>query len=232
LSDREAQKRAAAERAVELVHSGMRLGLGTGSTARHVLEVIGERLRRGDLRDIVGVATSKATENQARALNIPIESLDEVVRLDLGIDGADEVDPQLNLIKGLGGALLWEKIVASACAQFVVVVDDSKLVPKLGTRGPLPVEVIPFGWTTHLKPFGELGARAELRTNEDGSAFWTDGGHHIIDCAFTDGINDAFELEAELKSRTGVVETGLFLDIATAVIVAGEKGTRVFGQTA
>jgi ribose 5-phosphate isomerase A len=227
VSDRESQKRKAAERAVELVQDGMRLGLGTGSTARHVLEVIAERRRAGELRDIVGIVTSTATEQQARSLDIPIRSLDDVVELDLGIDGADEVDPQLNLIKGLGGALLWEKVVAAACARFVVVVDESKLVARLGTRGPLPVEVVAFGWTTHLPAFAELGAKTQLRTKDDGSAFWTDGGHHIIDCTFPGGIADAYELSAELRSRPGVVETGLFLDMATAIVIASETGTRV-----
>ena len=230
MSDREAQKRAAAERAVELVQSGMRLGLGTGSTARHVLDVIGERLSRGELQDIVGVATSTATEQQARALRIPIRTLDEVKQLDLGIDGADEVDPQLNLIKGLGGALLWEKIVASACEQFIVVGDDSKLVKRLGSKAPVPVEVVAFGWSTHLDAFAELGAHPTLRTKPDGSAFWTDGGHYIIDCAFADGIANPYELEAELKSRAGVVETGLFLDMTSQVIVADPAGARTLGR--
>jgi len=205
----------------------MRLGLGTGSTARHVLDVIAERRARGELRDIVGVATSSATEEQARSLQIPISTLDDVVELDLGIDGADEVDPALDLIKGLGGALLWEKIVAAACARFVVVADESKLVPRLGSKSPLPVEVVAFGWTTQLKALTELGARATLRTKPDGSAFWTDGGHHIIDCAFPNGIADARELGATLKARTGVVETGLFLGMTSSVIVATENGVRV-----
>jgi ribose 5-phosphate isomerase A len=230
LSDREAQKRAAAERAVELVQSGMRLGLGTGSTARHVVDVIGERLARGELQDIVGVATSIATEQQARALQIPIRTLDDVKQLDLGIDGADEVDPQLNLIKGLGGALLWEKIVASACKQFVVVGDDTKLVERLGSKAPLPVEVVAFGWSSHLDAFAALGAHPTLRTKPDGSAFWTDGGHYIIDCAFANGIDNAYELEAELKSRAGVVETGLFLDMTSQVIVADPAGTRTLSR--
>ncbi|MEX2282624.1 MAG: ribose 5-phosphate isomerase A [Gemmatimonadota bacterium] len=227
MSDRESQKRAAAERAVELVQSGMRLGLGTGSTARHVLDVIGERLRNGDLRDIVGVVTSRTTENQARALHIPIRSLDEVIHLDLAIDGADEVDPQLDLIKGLGGALLWEKIVATAAERFVVVVDDSKLVKQLGERAPIPVEVVPFGYTTHVRMVElDLNGTAALRKQSDGSPFVTDGGHYILDCRFPNAMEDPADLDVAFKSRAGVVETGLFLNLATSVIVASADGAR------
>jgi len=147
----------------------MKLGLGTGSTARHVLEVIAERQRAGQLKDIIGVPTSEATGRHARELGIPLSSLDDVLELDLGIDGADEVDPELNLIKGLGGALLWEKIVASACRRFLVVVDDSKLVQRLGQKAPLPVEVVPFAWSTHLRAFEDLGAHPMLRTNGSGA---------------------------------------------------------------
>ena len=231
MSERETQKRKAAERAVALIEDGMKLGLGTGSTARHVLEVIAERRRAGELADIVGVATSKATADYARELGIPISTLDDTVRLDLGIDGADEVDGELNLIKGLGGALLWEKIVAFACERFVVVVDDSKLVSRLGTRGPLPVEVVPFGWTTHLDALQSLGARSMVRRCADGSMFVTDGGHYIIDCAFAKGIAQPHELDAELRTRAGIVETGLFLDLTTTVIVAGADGARVMERS-
>ena len=227
MSDRETQKRRAAERAVELVQDGMKLGLGTGSTARHVLQVLAERRGRGELRNIVAVATSSATEEQATELGIPLSTLEEVPQLDLGIDGADEVDEELNLIKGLGGALLWEKIVAAACEQFVVVVDDSKLVKRLGAKAPLPVEVVAFGWTTQLEPMRALGARPVLRKQPDGTPFWTDGGHHIIDCTFAHGIPDAYELQAVLKSRPGVVETGLFLNMASAVVIAGPHGVIV-----
>ncbi|MGH7471324.1 MAG: ribose-5-phosphate isomerase RpiA [Longimicrobiales bacterium] len=227
MSEREALKRRAAERAVELVQDGMKLGLGTGSTARHVLQVLAERQSRGELRNIVGVATSAATAQQARDLGITMRALDDVGSLDLGIDGADEVDGDLNLIKGMGGALLWEKIVAAACARFVVVVDDSKLVSRLGTKGPLPVEVVPFGWTTHIQAFQQLGARTLLRRASDGSAFRTDGGHHIIDCAFPQGITDAYGLQAQFKNRPGVVETGLFLELASAVVVAYTNGVHV-----
>jgi ribose 5-phosphate isomerase A len=220
-------KRAAAEKAVDLVQNGMKLGLGTGSTARHVLELLAERQQRGELRNIVGVPTSRDTARHAIDLGIKVSTLDDTPELDLGIDGADEVDSDLNLIKGMGGALLWEKIVAAACKRFVVVVDDSKLVKRLGTKGPLPIEVVPFGWSTQLRVLGRLGARAILRRNPDGSAFVTDSGHHIIDCAFSDGILKPQELDAKLHMRPGIVETGLFLGLASTVVVAGEKGSHV-----
>src|SRR4051812_37591010 len=142
----ESQKRAAAERAVTLVQSGMRIGLGTGSTAKHVLDVIGAKIAAGALTEIIGVPTSKATAEYAKKVGIALTTLDDVQQLDIAIDGADEVDPALQLIKGLGGALLWEKIVESAADRLVIVVDESKLVGRLGTLAPLPVEVVPFGW--------------------------------------------------------------------------------------
>jgi len=231
LSDREAQKRRAAEKAVELVEPGMRLGLGTGSTARHVLEVIAERRREGKLQNVVGVPTSEATARHARELGIPISSLDDTPELDLGIDGADEVDGELNLIKGLGGALLWEKIVASACRRFVVVVDESKHVQRLGQKSPLPVEVVPFAWSTHLPAFESLGAEPTLRLNSQGKPFITDGGHQIIDLKFHEGIVDPYAIDAELHLRPGVVETGLFLDMADYVVVARSEEVSLFQRS-
>jgi ribose 5-phosphate isomerase A len=228
MSDREQQKRAAAARAVALIESGMRLGLGTGSTARHVVDLIGARLREGDLTSIVGVATSRATEDQARSLNVPLATLDELTSLDLCIDGADEVDPRLDLIKGLGGALLWEKIVARASARFVIVADETKVVDRLGSRAPVPVEVAPFGWRTHMPAFQALGARPVRRTNpQSDTPFVTDGSHYIVDLHFDDGIADAAALDVELRRRAGVVETGLFLGMADVVMIATEQGVTV-----
>jgi ribose 5-phosphate isomerase A len=220
---RDGQKRAAAERAVSYVASGMRLGLGTGSTARHVLDVLSEKLSDGSLRDIAGVPTSAATADYARSVGIPLLELNELHRLDLAIDGADEVDPRLDLIKGLGGALLWEKIVESAADRFIVVVDESKLVGRLGERAPVPVEVVKFGWRTQLRHFEAAGARPELRITAAGEPFVTDSGHHIVDCHFAHGITDPKATAAQLRARAGVVETGLFIDLATAVIVAGDE---------
>jgi len=220
VSGREQQKRAAAERAVTFVESGMRLGLGTGSTAKHVLDVLSEKLRAGSLRDIAGVPTSRATADYARSAGIPLLDLDDVQHLDLAIDGADEVDPALDLIKGLGGALLWEKIVESAAERFIVVVDDSKLVRRLGEKVPVPVEVVPFGWKTLLDHFEAAGARPVLRM-AGASPMVTDGGHHIVDCHFAGGLDDAARTATLLRSRAGVVETGMFIDMATVVVVAG-----------
>jgi ribose 5-phosphate isomerase A len=229
LNEQERLKRQAAERAVEFVESGMVLGLGTGSTARHVLELLSERLRAGELRNLIGVPTSRATERHALELGFPLATLDEEPRIDLTLDGADEVDPELRLIKGLGGALLWEKIVASASERVVIVVDEGKLVEELGTKAPLPVEVVPFGWTTHLGYLDLLGARATLRRNAAGEPFVTDGGHYLLDCQFEDGILEPERVERELRQRVGVVETGLFLDLADNVVVGGPNGIRVLG---
>lgn len=227
MSEIERLKRLAAERAVEYVEDGMVVGLGTGSTARHMLEVLAERLRAGTLEGIVGVPTSRETSRLARELGIPLTSLEDEPRIDLTIDGADEVAPDLSLIKGLGGALLWEKIVATASDRLIIVVDEGKLVERLGERAPLPVEVVPFGWTTHLAYLDLLGAQPTLRRSADGTPFTTDGGHYLLDCRFGDGILEPERIEREIRQRVGVVETGLFLGLADVVVVGGEDGVRV-----
>src|SRR5688572_17154943 len=168
-------KRAAAEKAVELIEDGMKIGLGTGSTAKHVLQLIAERRKRGDLADILGVPTSRTTEDLARELGIPLTTLDKHPTLDLAIDGADEVDPDLNLIKGLGGALFWENIVSSAAERFVIVCDESKLVQRLGDRAPVPVEVVPFAYQIHVPFLEELGGKPRLRERDGGMPFVSDG---------------------------------------------------------
>lgn len=227
MSEAERLKRQAAERAVGFIESGMVVGLGTGSTARHVVDVLSERLGGGTLVDIVGVPTSEATRAHAAEQRVPLATLDERPVCDLTIDGADEIDPNLDLIKGLGGALLWEKIVASASTRLIIVADDSKRVDGLGQRSDLPVEVVPFGWRTHLEYFERLGARPALRQSTRGEPFRTDGGHYIVDCAFDGGIPDADELNQRLNARVGVVEHGLFLGMASAAVVAAEDGVRV-----
>lgn len=227
MNEREEQKRRAAQRAVEFVEDGMILGLGTGSTARHMIELLGERLREGTLRDLAGVPTSRVTEQQARDAGVPVVTLEREPRLDLTIDGADEVDPNLDLVKGMGGALLWEKIVASASDRLVIIADESKQVERLGQNSPLPVEVIPFGWTTHLAYLDLLGAQATLRRDEDDNPVLTDAGHYLLDCRFEDGILEPERLERELRRRVGIVETGLFLRMADAVVIAGEDEVRV-----
>ncbi len=231
MSDAERLKRTAAERAVEFIEDGMVVGLGTGSTARHVLEVIAERRKAGALRRIIGVPTSKSTEWLAKELGIRLATLEEEPRIDLTIDGADEVDPQLNLIKGLGGALLWEKIVASNSERLLIVSDESKLVQRLGEKAPLPVEVVPFGWNTHLAFFDLLGAQPTLRVTPAGGHFTTDSGHYIIDARFEGGIAEPVRVQRELNQRAGIVETGLFLGLADTVVVAAESGVRVMHAT-
>jgi len=216
------KKKAAAEEAVKLVRDGMIVGLGTGSTANHAIEGLGRRVGEG-LR-IQGVATSKFTEQLARKVGISITTLEEVGEIDLTIDGADEVDRSFNLIKGMGGALLREKIVAFASKQEVIIVDDSKLVEVLGKKSPLPVEVVPFGHTKTRDALESLGCKASLK---GGSApFLTDNGNLIYECRF-EGIEDAEMLEAEIDLIPGVVESGLFIDLATTVVVASAKGVEV-----
>jgi len=216
------KKRAAAEAAIELVKDGMVVGLGTGSTANFAIEGLGRRVSEG-LR-IRGVATSKATEGLARKVGLTLASLDEVERLDLTIDGADEVDPRFNLIKGMGGALLREKMVAFVSRQEVIIVDDTKLVDVLGIKSPLPVEVVPFGHLRTRDALEGLGCKASLKGGR--SPFITDNGNLIYECKFA-RIEDPELLEAEIDLIPGVVESGLFVDLATKVVVASDNGVEV-----
>jgi ribose 5-phosphate isomerase A len=214
-------KREAGERAAALVQSGMVVGLGTGSTAAFAVEAIARRIAAGDLREVVGIPTSERTRDLAARLAIPLTTLNDEPEIDLTIDGADEVDPAGDLIKGGGGALLWEKIVAAASRRYVIIVDPSKLVERLGERHPLPVEVMPFGWRTHLDALRTLGAEPVLRTDRHGEPVRTDGSHFLLDCRFPSGIENARLVERVLRARPGVVETGLFLGMQPQVIVGG-----------
>ncbi len=230
LSDSEAYKRQAAERAVALVRPGMRLGLGSGSTARHFVDLIGAAVRNG--LTIVGVPTSEATARQARELGIPLTTLDETPELDLTVDGADEIDGALRLIKGGGGALLREKIVAAASRRMVVVADASKRVTRLG-RFPLPIELVPFGAAATIRRVEQaaaaLGLAGPLTLRRRGGAlFVSDGGHYILDCAFG-AIADPEALAQALAFIPGVVDYGLFIGMASAAIVAGPAGVEAFG---
>jgi ribose 5-phosphate isomerase A len=218
-------KRQAARRALAYVRSGMVLGLGSGSTVGYFLDMLGESLQTGALQEIVGVPTSGATADRARALGIPLANLADYPRLDLAVDGADEVDPDLNLIKGLGRALLREKIVEVHADRFLVVVDESKLVPRLG-RGPLPVEIVPFGAEAQVRWLNTLGCRAELWL-EDDAPIVTDNGNCLARCWFPDGIAAPYALAHTLAERPGIVEHGLFLGMAHAVLVAGAEGVRL-----
>jgi ribose 5-phosphate isomerase A len=228
--DLEGLKREAAREALTRVRSGMRLGLGTGSTMAHFLDLLGEALASGTLTDVVGVPTSIRTAEHARRLSIPLGSLHELQPLHLAVDGADEVDPNLDLVKGLGGALLREKMVVQAARRFVVIADDSKVVPRLGTRSPLPVEVVPFSWESHLALLEELGGRPVLRVEDGGVAVKTDNGNLILDVHFQGGITDPASLERALLPRAGVVDTGLFLGMAAEAVLAGEDGIRVHSR--
>ena len=228
-SNVEAEKKAAAARAVDFVRPGMRLGLGTGSTARHFVDLLGERVRMG--LDIVAVPTSEATRVQAAALGIALTTLDETPQLDLTVDGADEIAPDLTLIKGGGGALLREKIVASASAQMIVIADASKLVPTLG-RFALPIEIAPFGATATRRKVEALAAElgcpgpAILRKDQNGHVFVTDGGHWLLD-AQLQRIADPQALATRLSAIAGVMEHGLFIGLTQAAILAGPGGVRL-----
>jgi ribose 5-phosphate isomerase A len=221
-------KRQAAARALDFVADGMKLGLGTGSTARHFVELLGARVREG--LNVTGVPTSEATREDAIRCGVRLTTLDEVDRLDLTVDGADEVDPALNLIKGGGGALLREKIVAAASDRMIVIADDSKWVETLG-RFPLPIEVIPFGLGATRrgieKSFAECGVSGQLvvRKGRDGHVFVTDGGHWIVD-AHLGRIPDAPQLAQSLRLIPGVVEHGLFIGLASTAMLAGAQGIR------
>jgi ribose 5-phosphate isomerase A len=219
-------KELSARHALTYVRNDMVLGLGTGSTNAYFIDLLGEQMRTGALTGIVGVPTSEGTVERARALGIPLATLADHARLDLVVDGADEVDNQLNLIKGLGRALLREKIVEIHADRFVVVVDESKMVERLG-RGPFPVDVVPFGIEAQLRWLNTLGCRAELRLEEDGSPVVTDDGNYMALCWFPEGIADPYALARVLADRPGIAEHGLFLDMATDVIVAGPGGIRV-----
>lgn len=231
-NDSELLKREAAFEALDRVRHGMRLGLGTGSTVAHFLDGLGARIRGGGLQDITGVPTSLWTAERARSLGIPLTSLAEHPFLDLTVDGADEVDLKLGLIKGLGGALLREKMVAQASSRLVIIADDTKLVPQLGSKCPLPVEVIQFGWEAHRSFLRDLGCEPTLRLNSSRQPLVTDNGNYILDCRFSDGIDDPGALDRALKRRAGVVESGLFLGLATEALLAGRNGVQTISRDA
>ena len=207
---------------MQFVRSGMVVGLGTGSTAEYFLLAIADAIKSGKLRDIHGVPTSRQSEHRALELGIPLATLGEYPRTDVTVDGADEVDPRLELIKGLGGALLREKIVAQNSGKFVIIADASKAVPKLGTHSPLPIEVVPFAYETHGAFLQSMGAAPTLRRKPDGGIYVTDNGNYIYDCRFQGGIDNPHRLENALRNRAGIIETGLFLKIASIALIADE----------
>ncbi len=213
-----------AAHAVEMVHDGMVIGLGTGRAAAAFVRALGARVRRG--LSVRAVATSERSEALARSVGVELASLDEVDRpLDLAFDGADEVAADLALTKGRGGALLRERVVAYEAARFVVLVTPEKLVERLGSRAPIPVEVVPFASAWALRHLQELGARPVIRARDDGAPFETEGRHWIADACF-DPIDEPARLDAELRAIPGVVDTGLFLEMADLVLVGGPHGVR------
>jgi ribose 5-phosphate isomerase A len=217
----ESYKRKAACSAAEFVRPGMIVGLGHGSTTAYAIECLAQRLRSGDLVDILAIPCSLEVEQHAIRVGIPLTTLESHPEIDLTIDGADEVDTHLNLIKGGGGALLREKVVASASRREIIVVDDSKLSARLGTLFSLPVEVVPFAWTVEARFIERLGAAVTRRGGE--TPFLTDQGNYILDCRFP-GIGDAEHLAGQLDKRAGIVEHGLFIDLATDLIVGDAEG--------
>ena len=219
----ESKKRAAVA-AMAYVKDGAVFGLGTGSTSRHFHEALGAAVREGRLRDVKGVPTSECAADFAQQQGVTLTTLAQHPQPDVTVDGADEIDPDLNLIKGLGGALLREKIVAASSAKMVVIADASKVVGKLGTTQPLPVEVTPFGHETHAGFFRSLGGEPTLRQNKSkGGVYVTDNANYIYDVRFPAGIADAPALEARLRQRPGIVETGLFIGIASVALIADDS---------
>ncbi|XP_010554429.1 PREDICTED: probable ribose-5-phosphate isomerase 2 [Tarenaya hassleriana] len=224
-------KRIAAYKAVEFVESGMVIGLGTGSTAKHAVDRIGELLRQGKLENIVGIPTSKKTEEQALSLGIPLSDIDAHPIVDLSIDGADEVDPDLNLVKGRGGSLLREKMIEGASRKFVVIVDETKLVKHIGgSKLALPVEIVPFCWKFTEEKLRQLfegcGCVAKLR-REMGKPFVTDNGNYVVELYMEKEMGDLRAASDAILRLPGVVEHGMFLDMASTVIVAGKLGVTV-----
>ena len=219
-------KRLAAQKAATFLDGVRVVGLGTGSTAARFVEVVGEMVHSGALGDLVAIPTSLATAQQARELGIPLSDLEGHPQVDLTVDGADEVSPELDLIKGLGGALTREKIVATASRKLVIVADDSKLVGALGEKAPLPVEVMKFGWKTVELSLREMGAEPRLRA-EGATPFETDQGNYVLDCRFAAGIADAAALGRAIDGIPGVVAHGFFLGMADHAVIAGAEGVRI-----
>ncbi|MGC9195057.1 MAG: ribose-5-phosphate isomerase RpiA [Syntrophobacteraceae bacterium] len=220
-------KQQAAEYAVQFIQPGMTVGLGTGSTASHAVRRIARLYGKGELRGIVLFATSVGVWGEAAGLGLPMLEEDLPRALDITIDGADEVDPQLNLIKGGGGALLREKIAAQASRREIIIVDESKMSPRLGTHCAIPVEVLPFGWRSQARYLSSLGGEVSLRRLSNGQEFRTDQGNIVFDCRFGP-IADIEQLARKLELRAGIMEHGLFFNLAHDVVVAGKEGVKHF----
>jgi ribose 5-phosphate isomerase A len=225
-------KQLAANHAMTYVQNGMVLGLGTGTTTIYLIEMLGEKMRSRELTEIVGVPTSEGIAQLARAEGIPLVPMADLSpnqalpELDLAVDGADEIDPNLNLVKGLGRALLREKIVEIHAQVFIVIADETKLVPHLG-QGPLPVEIVRYEYGAQLRWLNSLGCQAEIWLERNGEPVVTDNGNYLVRCWFEGGIPGPYELAQVLEGRPGIVEHGLFLDMADLAIVAGENGIQI-----
>ena len=224
-------KQRAAEAALDYVRSDTVIGLGTGSTFDFFLPALAEALKSGRFRNVAGVPTSDRTAERAKELGIPIRSLVQIDRLDVAIDGADEITPELDLIKGLGGALLREKIVAQHAWSLIIVADASKRVARLGTRSPLPVEVVPFEHEAHARFLATLGCEPVLRRAADGSPFRTDNGNLLYDCHFPHGIDNPRRIERALHAYAGVIESGLFLRLAKVALIGEPDGVQTLTAT-
>ncbi len=226
MNQAEKLKAQAAKKAVEFVSDGMIIGLGTGSTTKFAVDMLGEKVRKGQLRNIVGIPTSTATAKQAQRWGIVLGDLVDYPHLDLAIDGADEVSPNLDLTKGWGGALVREKLVEMHAERLIIIVDESKLVQKLGARGPLPVEVTPFAWQMQARWLEKTLKCTVKRREDNGEIYITDNQNYILHCYFADGIDNPARVSELLAGRTGVVGHGLFLNMATDVLVAAKDGIR------
>lgn len=221
-----AKQRAALE-ALKYVRNDMIVGLGTGSTAEFFVRGLGDALKKGSLSNVRGVPTSLECEKIARQCGIPLLSLGECGTVDVAVDGADEIDGRLNLIKGLGGAMVREKIIEQNARRFICIADAAKLVTRLGTRGPVPVEVVPFAHDAHVSFFHSLGGAPRIRTNADGAPYITDNGNYIYHLTFSEGISSPADIERKLRARAGVVGTGLFISMAEMAIIGSEDAVRV-----
>ncbi|KUG25949.1 ribose 5-phosphate isomerase a [hydrocarbon metagenome] len=222
-------KKQAAEKAVEQIKSGMVVGLGSGSTAYFAIKKIGELLQSGNLKNIVGIPTSNTTEELSISLGIPLASFENIQEIDLTIDGADEVDEELNLIKGGGGALLREKVVAQASKREIIVVDESKISKQLGEKWHVPVEVLKFSFQLEKRFLESLGASVVLRKADDGNPYVTDENNYILDANFGI-ISSPGDLARKLEARAGIVEHGLFIDLVSEIIVASTTGIRIISK--
>lgn len=226
MNQTEKLKAEAAQKAVEFINNGMIVGLGTGSTTRYAVDMLGEKVRSGQLQNIVGIPTSEATAKQAETWGIALGDLIDYPRLDIAIDGADEVSPSLDLTKGWGGALVREKLVEMHAERLIIIVDESKLVQKLGTRGPLPIEVTPFAWQMQARWLEKTLKCTVNRREDGGKVYITDNQNYILHCHFTAGIDNPAGVSQMLAGRTGVVGHGLFLNMASDVLVAAKDGIR------